>query len=290
MLAKSTLIGFMLCNALWVLGISVFGVGVRQHVIRVNRIVSTMTGLCLWASSLVSILVLLDITVVDSETVHPSFDRTIFLSRNIAVVCLLLWASFLFFRKHTPAWPASVGSDSTIRSDSDDHSATINPDSDSNPIKNLIQALTRLILLGFCADNIMHGLLFQPIITRSVYTYLAIPLTARIWAQYRGVRAVQHSHDDTDTFEEVIDSSIGAVLNSLLFVAPCLVLLGGIMGVPMNLRFSVMEIVLVDVAVWTLSLPFPNADGVSFGLHYYKGAVLMGLYVISALGLYITLE
>lgn len=290
MLAKSTLIGFVLCNTLWVLGISLFGVGVRQHIIRVNRIVSTMTGLCLLASSLVTILVLLDVTVVDTRTVHPSTDKTIFLSRGIAVACLLLWAGFLFFRKHTPASFGSEGLDPSTPSNSDDRSATTNPDPDSlNPIENLIQASIRLALLGFCADSIVHSLLIQPIFARSVYTYLAIPLTARLWAQYRGVRSIQHSHNDTDTFEEVIDSSIGAVLNSLLFVAPCLVLLGGIIGVPMNLRFSVMEVALVDVAVWTLSLLIPNADGVWFGLHYYKGAVLMSLYVMSALGLYMTL-
>ncbi|KAL8762568.1 MAG: hypothetical protein Q9184_001476 [Pyrenodesmia sp. 2 TL-2023] len=238
-----------------------------------------MTGLCLVASSLVSILVLLDITLANTVTVHPSTDKTIFLSRNIAAACLILWAGFLFFRKHNPAWLGSVDSGSTIRSDSDDHSATTNLGSDSpNPMGNLIQASIRLILLECCADNIVHSLLFHPIIARSVCTYFAIPLTARIWAQYRGVRSIQHSHNDTDTCGEEIDSSIGALLNTLLFVAPCLVLLGGIIGVSMNLRFSVMEMVLVDVAVWTLSLLLMKADEAWIGLHYYQGALLMGLY------------
>lgn len=290
MLAKSTLIGFMLCNALWVLGISVFGVGVHHHVIRIDRIVSTMTGLCLLASSLMSILVLLDITVSDTDTVHHSTHKTTFLSRNIAVACLLLWAGFLFFRKHTPASLGSEGLDPSTCTNSDDRSAATNPDSDSlNPVEKLIQASIRLVLLGFCADNIVHSLLSQPIITRSIYTYYAIPLTARLWAQHRGIRSTQDVSNHPDTFEEVIDSSIGGALNSLLFVAPCLVLLGGIIGVPMNLRFSLMEIALVDVAVWTLSLLIPSVDGVRVGLHYYTGALLMGLYIMSALGLYMTL-
>lgn len=289
-LAKSTLIGFVLCNALWVLGISVFGVGIRHHVIRVSRIVSTMTGLCLLATALLSILVLLDLIVGDPEKVFPFEDQMIFLSRNIAITCLLLWMGFLFFRKHMFVRPGSGASDSSTRSDSEDRSATTSPDSDSlTPVDNLIQASIRLLALALSTDNIVHSLLFQPKITRSVCAYFALPLTARVWAQYRGVRSTQHALNDTDIFEEVIDSSIDALLNILLFVAPCLVLLGWIIGVPMNLRFSIMETTLIDIAVWTLSLLLPQADGVWSGLHYYKGAVLMGLYAMSALGLYMTL-
>ncbi|KAL8899244.1 MAG: hypothetical protein Q9207_006287 [Kuettlingeria erythrocarpa] len=290
MLAKSTLIGFVLCNALWVFGISVFGEGIRQHVIGTKRIVSTMTGLCLLATALLSILVLLDLIVGDPEKAFPFEDQTIFLSRNIAITCLLLWTGFLFFRKHTLPRPGSGASNSSTHSDSEDSSATTNPDSDSlSPVESLIQASIRLVSLALSTDNIVHGLSFQPNITRSVCAYFAVPLTARLWAQYRGVQSTQHSLNDTDAFEEVIDSSIGALLNILLFVAPCLVLLGWIIGVPMGLRFSIMEMTLIDIAVWTLSLLLPQADGVWFGLNYYKGAVLMGLYAMSALGLYLTL-
>ncbi|KAL8930555.1 MAG: hypothetical protein Q9208_000739 [Pyrenodesmia sp. 3 TL-2023] len=277
-LAKSTLIGFILCNALWVLGISVFRVGIRHREFWVNDIRSTMNGLCLLASSLVSILVCFDITVGDKEVVPPSLDKTIFLSRSIAIVSLLLWAGFLAFRNHTHAHLFDDEADPTPLSDS---GSRISSGSASlSFVENLIQAFIRLVLLGLCADNIVHSLLFQPTLTQSICIYFVIPLTTRLWAQYRGVLSTL---DDLDA--EIFDSSTGAALNTLLFVAPCLVLLGGIIGSPMNLRYSIMEITLVDVAVWTLGQDAWSRPR----LNYFIGSLSMGLYVMCALGLYLTL-
>ena len=268
------MIGFILCNALWVFGISLFSV-VRMP----NRVnpgsMHPLTGLCVLASALSSILVWFDIVVGDTEIVRPSLNKTVFLSRSIAIISLLLWASFLAFRKQTHAHLFDPWVDEEQRSPSDPVS--------HSPIESVIQASIRLVFLGLCADNLIHSLLLQPILARSVCIYFAIPLSARVWAQYRGVRSGWHN---TGPFEEVVDSSIGTVLNTLLCVGPCLVLLGGIIGSPMDLRFSVMEITLVDVAVWTLSV---SGHGLWYNYTYFHGALLITLYAMSALGLYFTL-
>ncbi len=234
-----------------------------------------MNGLCLEASALVSTLVWFDITISETEKLPLSPDKTMILSRYIAIVSLLLWAVFLGFRNYTHTHLYEVY-DSTTPSNSDDHSSS---DSASlSLVENLIKGSIRLVLLGVCADNVLHSLLLKPILTRSSCTYFAFSLTAKVWVQYRGV------HSDIDLTRKMVDSSIGAALNSLLNVAPFLVVLGGIIGAPMNLRFSVMEITLVDVAVWTLSVV------ASWGpFHYFIGALLLSLYVMSALSLYLTL-
>ena len=274
-LAKSGMIGFILCNALWVFGISLFSLVHMPYRANADS-THTLIGLCLLASALSSILVWFDIIVGDTEMVRPSLDKTVFLSRSIALVSLLLWASFLAFRKQTHAHlfdPDYYDEEQRSPSDPVSHS----------PIQSVIQASIRLVFLGLCADNLVHSLLSQPILARSMFIYFAIPLTARVWAQYRGVRSGWHN---TGPFEEVIDSSIGTVLNTLLCVGPCLVLLGGIIGSPMDLRFSVMEITLVDVAVWTLSV---SGHGLWYNYTYFHGALLITLYAMSALGLYFTL-
>ena len=270
------MIGFILCNALWVFGISLFSVVHTPFRVNGYSIIYTPTGLCLLASALSSILVWFDIIVGDTAMVRPSLDRTVFLSRSIALVSLLLWASFLAFRKQTHAHlfdPDYDYGEQRSQSDLVSHS----------PIESVIQASIRLVFLGLCADNLIHSLLLQPILARSLCIYFAIPLSARVWAQYRGVRS---GWNNTDAFEEVIDSSIGTVLNTLLCVGPCLVLLSGIIGSPMDLRFSIMEITLVDIAVWTLSV---DVDGGWYHYFYFRGALLMTLYAMSALGLYFTL-
>ena len=274
-LAKSSMTGFILCNALWVFGISLFS---AVHTpLSVNPYSThTLTGLCLLASALSSILVGFDVIVGDTEMVPRSLDKTVFLSRSIALVSLLLWASFLAFRKQTHARLFDP------RYDDGEQRSPSDPVSHS-PIESVIQASVRLVFLGLCADNLIHSLLLQPILARSMCIYFAIPLSARVWAQYRGVRVAWHN---TDGSEEVVDSSIGTVLNTFLCVGPCLVLLGGIIGSPMDLRFSNVEIALVDIAVWKLSV---DVDGLWYVYNYFRGALLMTLYVMSALGLYCTL-
>ncbi|KAL8918638.1 MAG: hypothetical protein Q9172_005331 [Xanthocarpia lactea] len=274
-LAKSSLIGFILCDFLWVFGVTLFKLGIQHRQVYADNVVSVMNGLCLEASALVSILVWFDITIGETEQLPLSPDKTMILSRSIAIVSFLLWACFLAFRNYTHTHLFEEH-DSITPSDSDDHSSSHS--ASLSLVENLIQALIRLVLLGLCADNVVHSLLFQPILARSICTYFAIPLTARVWAQYRGV------HSGSYFSREMVDSSIGAAFNSLLFVAPCLVVLGGIIGSPMDLRFSVMEIILVDIAVWTLSVV--GALGI---FDYFRGALLMSLYVMSALSLYLTL-
>ncbi|KAL8908086.1 MAG: hypothetical protein Q9171_005604 [Xanthocarpia ochracea] len=277
-LAKSSLIGFILCNVLWVFGVTIFRLGIQNREFVADD-VYVMNGLCLEASALVSILVWFDITIGETEKLPLSPDKTMILSRSIAIVSFLLWAGFLAFRNYTHTHLFDEY-DSITPSDSDDHSSS---DSVSlSFVENLIQASIRLVLLGLCADNVVHSLLFQPILTQSICIYFVIPLTARIWAQYRGVHS--DMAPELELSRDMIDSSIGAALNSLLFVAPCLVVLGGIIGSPMNLRFSVMEIILVDVAVWTLSVV-----GARDLFNYLIGALLMSLYAMSALSLYLTL-
>ncbi|KAL9026635.1 MAG: hypothetical protein Q9180_007455 [Flavoplaca navasiana] len=270
-LAKSSLIGFILCDALWVFGISLFGVGLRNRgIMRVNSAFIHMTELCLLASALVSIVVGFDLTNGNTDTVPRSQDKIIFLSRSVAVTCLLLWTSWLTFRNCTHA-------DFFDREDSDD--GTTHNSAILNPLANLFQALTSLVFLGICADVIVHSLLCQPFLTRSICTYFVIPVTARIWAQYRGVRTT-----DIYDINEVVDSSVGAMLNIFLFVSPCLVLLGWIIGSPMDIRYSLMEVILIDVAVWTLTVvSLPSR------FNYSSGALLMSLYVMSAMALYFTL-
>ena len=228
-----------------------------------------MIGVCLLASALVSIVVLFDIVTQGTDILPPFQDRTIFLSRGVAVVCLLLWASWLAFRNRTHEYIFD-------REYSDDGTTY---DSDIlSPVENFVLASMSLVFLGICADNIVHSLLCQPAFTRSMCTYFVIPMTARIWAQYRAVRSAH-----IDDIEELVESLLGATLNIFLFVSPCLVLLGWIVGSPMDISYSMMEVILIDVAVWTLTLLSHS------WLVYYSGALLMGLYVMSAVGLYLTL-
>lgn len=179
-LARSSLTGFIICNVLWVFGVTLFKLGIQNSQFSDYTNVSIMNGLCLEASALVSTLVWFDITISETEKLPLSPDKTMILSRYIAIVSLLLWAVFLGFRNYTHTHLYEVY-DSTTPSNSDDHSSS---DSASlSLVENLIKGSIRLVLLGVCADNVLHSLLLKPILTRSSCTYFAFSLTAKVWVQ-----------------------------------------------------------------------------------------------------------
>lgn len=242
-----------------------------------------MIQLSLLTFALISILVWFDIS--GHATVSPqSRNRIIFLSCSIAVACLVLWIGFLLFRNRRHLYFFE-------RPDSE-HKDTTSLDEDTTDLEAhylshfeyLIHGLTRYALLGLFADTLVHSLLRQPAIARRVCAFFAVPLVTRIWTWYRAVRQVSiYRHGWLDL--EVIDPTVGATLNTLLFVASWLVLFEWVIQVPMTLRFSLTETLILDLTVWILSYL------VNRGLtDYLTGAILIVFYVLATLGLCLSLR
>ena len=75
--------------------------------------------------------------------------------------------------------------------------------------------------------------------------------------------------------------AIGSSLQVALFVAPVLVFAGLAMGKPLNLHFSLMEVIAVMIAVAVCAMV--SQDGET---HWMEGAMLLGVYVMLALAFY----
>lgn len=75
--------------------------------------------------------------------------------------------------------------------------------------------------------------------------------------------------------------AIGSTLQIALFVAPVLVLAGYLMGTPLDLHFSAMEVVAVVIAIAVVSLV--SQDGES---NWMEGALLLAVYAILGLAFY----
>jgi len=75
--------------------------------------------------------------------------------------------------------------------------------------------------------------------------------------------------------------AIGSSIQVALFVAPVLVFAGLLMGQPMDLHFSRMEVVAVVIAIVVVALV--SMDGES---HWMEGALLLGVYAILGLAFY----
>lgn len=196
--------------------------------------------------------------------------NVLFLSRAVSVICLLLWIGFLLFR-HRHA---------TLFEDEPLISLYIPWSWERSTVSRrfIITAAISLVLLGFCIDSLICSLMRQPPLIRYVLTLFVVPLVTRAYTQSLGVRALWPR--GTYTLDSLMDYSLGAMVNTALFIVPCLVILGWIMKVPMTLHFSLMETICFTLAIWIVG--YQLHDGTAT---YFTGASLVLLYIMIALGM-----
>jgi Ca2+:H+ antiporter len=84
-----------------------------------------------------------------------------------------------------------------------------------------------------------------------------------------------------DKMDLAVTIAIGSSIQVALFVAPLLVLAGHLLGQPIDLHFSLLELIAVVVAVAVMALV--SNDGET---HWLEGALLLAVYVIIALAFY----
>jgi Ca2+:H+ antiporter len=84
-----------------------------------------------------------------------------------------------------------------------------------------------------------------------------------------------------DQMDLAVTIAIGSSIQIALFVAPVLVLAGALMGVPLDLHFSVMEVIAVVISVAVISMV--SQDGET---HWMEGAMLLAVYAMLGLAFY----
>ncbi|KAL9596349.1 MAG: hypothetical protein Q9219_005866 [cf. Caloplaca sp. 3 TL-2023] len=309
-LAKSVLIGFMLYDSLWIMGITICAMGIRHREILFRADWQMIAKLCLWGSSLVTMLLVFHLSASGTMTGLSFTDETIFVSRSTSIVSLLLWGLSVLFRNYThaylfdvehvdsgladldmltllddsgpPAYRSDDGDpvDPTLeeRTAEDEHERRA---LDPSPAEDYLQTIVRLALLGLCADNFAHSIIGLSSFAQKLLVYFALPLATRLWPLYRCIRLAWMPSGFIDSNKETADSSIGSLLNSLLFVGPFLVLLGWVNGVPMDLQFTPVELIALDLATWLINYIFMASRA-----NYLGGIMLIALYILSAFALY----
>ncbi len=82
--------------------------------------------------------------------------------------------------------------------------------------------------------------------------------------------------------DAAITIAVGSSIQIALFVAPILVLLSyAIAPVPMDLRFTTLEVVAVGISVWIMSLIAQDGES-----HWMEGVQLLAVYVILAMAFF----
>ncbi|XP_062232344.1 vacuolar cation/proton exchanger 1b-like [Phragmites australis] len=270
---KCSLLGSILSNMLLVLGTSLFfgglaNLGTEQPYDRMQ--VDVSTGLLILGVLCHSLPLMLRYAVSSGEHAVVSWDAGLELSRACSVVMLLAYVAYLFFQLKT-------------------HHQLFEPQEVEDDGDDLISQDE--VVLGFSSAMIWLGVMTLMTAVLSEFVVTTIEAASKSWelsVSFISIilipivgNAAEHAGAVIFALKNKLDITLGVSLGSAtqisMFVVPLSVLVGWIMGVPMDLDFNLIETgsLLLAILVTTFTLQ----DGSS---HYLKGLLLLFCYVVMA--------
>jgi Ca2+:H+ antiporter len=274
-MVKASLTGSIIGNVLLVLGVSVAAGGALHKKQTFNRTAASM-GATLLSLAAVGLLVptLYFHVFAAGRPSDEALGKIESLSEEIAVVLLVLYGLSLLFtlRTHQHLF---AGPEDEVRKAED---VTEPAWGRRTALIVLAVATAGVALMSeFLADTVKDAAarfgmnqVFVGVIVLAVVGNAAEHSTAV-------VTAVKNKMDLS------VNISIGSSIQIALFVAPVLVFASILLnpGRPLDLHFSLMEVIAVGLSVFVLALV--SQDGES---HWMEGAMLLGVYLIFALAFY----
>ncbi|KAI0133676.1 calcium/proton exchanger [Xylariales sp. AK1849] len=291
---KSSMIGSILSNLLLVMGMCFFfggivnmrdgnGMGQEQSFASITA-QTTCSLLTLAAASMIipsALSQVLNSTLKDDKALA---DSTILsLSRGTAILLLLLYVLYLWFQLRTHH--NLFGAEAAAEEVEGDHAvAPAQPDEEEPHMSPWAAAgvlIFTTVLVSVCADflvNSIDALVDRVGLSRNFIGLILIPIVGNAAEHVTAVVVAVKNKMDL-----AMGVAIGSSIQIALFVTPFLVVLGWIMGHPMNLHFETFET--VSFALSVLIVTYTVQDGKS---NYLEGAMLMALYIIIAVAFFVT--
>ncbi|MEL6469638.1 MAG: calcium/proton exchanger [Cyanobacteria bacterium J06623_4] len=274
---KSSITGSIIGNLLLVMGLSMLLGGLK---FKEQKFQQTIARLNASAMNLAVIAILLP-TAVDFTT--PSIDEPTLqkLSVAVAVVLMLVYALTLLFSMKTHAYLYDVGvaEEEFVSIDGADAEADASPDHQPN-----LSLWIGVLLAATLAVAIESEFLVGTLEVASKQLGLSELFTGVIILPVIG-NAAEHATAVTVALKNKMDLSlnvaVGSSLQIALFVGPLLVIIGALMGQPMDLDFNNFELLSVVVAV--LVANSISSDGRS---NWLEGTLLLATYTVIGLSFY----
>lgn len=258
---KASLTGSIMGNALLVMGASMLAGGLKHPEQRFNKDSATTAANAL---TIVALTLTLP-AAMHYGTVQMSAGADTRMALVISTVLIVLYGLFLLFNlkthKHLLTPVDTEEADDEVKTWSLPKSIAV-----------LLSATLAVVFLSEhlvdCVDDAAKAWGMTPV-------FVGVVLLAIIG------NAAENSSAILMARKNKMDLSLNIVMNSstqiAMFVAPVLVLAGYFIGQPMDLQFTMPEIIAVVASVWVLKSMVE--DGKS---NWLEGAKLLGLYVIIA--------
>jgi Ca2+:H+ antiporter len=262
---KASITGSIIGNLLLVLGASFFFGGLRNGMQRFN---AKVAGLDATLLVLAVIGLFVPAVFAFSQGAGTGRGHRIEESLLVSVVLLVLYFGNLFYRFRHPE---------------DVLGGSEEPEEHAGPAWRPAVALGVLgvaaIFLAILSEQLVDSI--DPFIEQFDLTpfFVGVILIPTIGNLSEHLVGVQLAVKDRMDFSMAV--SIGSSLQVALFVAPVLVLLGVLVGQPMDLVFAPLEVAAVATAAGICALV--SLDGES---NWLEGALLMGVYLILAVSFF----
>lgn len=271
-MVRASLIGALLANLLLGLGLAFFLGGRRYHVQDYNALA---------ARSYASMMLLAVISMAVPSAFHrffgaeQGFQHVALLDTSVAVVLLATYALFLFYQLHTHRETFAEASQAAPAGAEERHDAHVSPRRAAATLigASLAAAWLSEVLVG-AAEETGHALGMSP-------TFIGLVVLAAVGGAAEIASAVVLGR--RNQMDLAVGVALGSCIQIALFVAPVLVLLGGLIGPePFAVSFSQGEMGFLFVSVLLGALV--ATDGRS---NWFKGAQLLAVYAVLALVCYL---
>ena len=253
---KASIIGSIIGNVLLVLGASLLLGGLKNGT---QTFSATIAGIN--ASMLAIVAAALALPTIFAATVPGRSPTT--LSVEVAVVMFVLYILYLIFYLRSPEGGVATG---------EGHAPF-------GRVASLVVLLASTAAVAFVSEAFVGAI--EPLteeygISELFVGVILVPIVGNIAEHIVGVQIAYKNRMD---FSMAI--SLGSSIQVALLVTPILVFLGPLLGHPLRLVFTPLELGSLGAAVVVTG--FVALDGRS---NWLEGAMLCGVYVISALAFY----
>ena len=273
---KASITGSIIGNLLLVMGLSMFLGGLR---FKEQKFPSVVARLNASAMNLAVIAILVP-TAVDATSNGISENTMQNLSAAVAIVLITVYILTLLFSMKTHSYLYEVGVAGSESDKLDSHSKSEeNTEHKPNLLLWIIVLLIATLTVAFESELLVDSLeeATASLGLTSLFTgVIVVPIIGN---------AAEHATAVTVALKNKMDLSVsvavGSSLQIALFVAPVLILVGSLLGQPMDLNFNPFELVAVIVAV--LIANSVSSDGRS---DWLEGSLLLAAYAVLGLAFY----
>lgn len=268
------MLGSILSNILLVLGCCFISSGIRREESEFNpTVASTMSSLMAVAATSLIIPATLYSTLRGTDADTDTAANILILSRGTAIIMLILYCLYLFFQLKTHA--KLFDAESQEDGGGEGEEAQI-----LGPVAATIALVLVTLLVAVCAEYLVDSI--DSIVESSGIskTFIGLILLPIVGNAAEHVTAVVVAYKGK--MDLAIGVAIGSSMQIALFVTPFMVILGWIIGQPMNLNFEVFETVVFFLSV--LVVNYLIGDGKS---NYLEGCMCLGTYIIIAIAFFV---